>query len=558
MALQWTQNMNVRKKLLINLFISLTGVMAVGWLGLYYVNSVAGVTYALFKTGAQPLLHNIEIQNIAQKYLLNLTSHLVEQDPDRIKALDAVLTGIDTSLLAAIAKSPDDSFNQEFMRSWNDFIKVAKLVAEKSSDYQKSEGLTLLVVEGIGKYNDAMSLLDREANEDHQKMSSLQSMALSDRERATNYMVLIVLLVVGMSMGSAFFIERSIALPIASLASTIKLMGQGDLNIRSDIKSADEIGRLADTFNTMAAELKETMAKADAAQAAVIETHRQMLEITERQNRHLEREVTDRTAEVERAELALADADEIIKLEKMRAEASARLAQLGEMATSIAHEINNPLAIISGHNYAIRKELSKAEFDREKVIASTQFVEATTQRITKIITGLRAYARDGSHEPMAVTSIKEILNDTIAMTEIRMQTKGIKMSVKNHSNADLMINCRGVQIVQTLVALLNNSVDALNGLDERWVELGTAFDGNMIEISVTDSGSGISNEIEGRIFQPFFTTKAVGVGTGLGLSIAHGILKSHGGKIFVDRSSKNTKFVMQIPADTAAMAMGAS
>ena len=253
-------------------------------------------------------------------------------------------------------------------------------------------------------------------------------------------------------------------------------------------------------------------------------------------------------AKIASAEQALADADEIIKQEKLRAEASARLAQLGEMATSIAHEINNPLAIISGYNHVISKEVQKETFNRVRLMETTVAVQNTIARITKVITGLRAYARDGSQDPMASATVRSIIDDTVAMTETRLQTKGVKLRLNvNIANED-SLNCRSVQIIQTLVALINNAVDAVSKQADPWVDLGAIVAGGTIKLSVTDAGHGIPPDVEAKIFEPFFTTKQVGEGTGLGLSISFGIIKDHGGKIYVDYSSANTRFVIELKA----------
>jgi C4-dicarboxylate-specific signal transduction histidine kinase len=251
---------------------------------------------------------------------------------------------------------------------------------------------------------------------------------------------------------------------------------------------------------------------------------------------------------IDRAESKLAEADEQIRQEKIRAESSARLAQLGEMATSIAHEINNPLAIISGYNFLILKEASKENVDLPKIRQTVQAVESTIIRITKIISGLRSYARDGSQEPMAVTPVQQIIDDTMSMCETKMRTKGVSLRVSMDKDSNLAIKCRAVQMVQVLVAIINNSIDAVEKTKDSWIEIGASKVGEKVRIAVTDSGNGISPDIAEKIFQPFFTTKEVGVGTGLGLSIAFAIIKDHQGFIYVDSSQKNTCFVIELKA----------
>jgi signal transduction histidine kinase len=254
----------------------------------------------------------------------------------------------------------------------------------------------------------------------------------------------------------------------------------------------------------------------------------------------------DQSKKVKAAETSLSEADQSIRREKLRAETAARLAQLGEMATGIAHEINNPLAIISGYNHFIRSELKHPEPRMDKVMNAIESIEKTILRITKIIVGLRAYARDGSKDPMNVTSVRQIIDDAMAMTESKLRSNGIVIRRSPEQEEGATISCRAVQIVQVIVALINNSVDAIKGQSDMWIEINVKTNGQKVELMVTDSGLGISSAIEKRIFEPFFTTKEVGHGTGLGLSIAYGIIKDHDGEIFVDYSCKNTRFVIHM------------
>jgi signal transduction histidine kinase len=111
----------------------------------------------------------------------------------------------------------------------------------------------------------------------------------------------------------------------------------------------------------------------------------------------------------------------------------------------------------------------------------------------------------------------------------------------------LTIECRPTEISQILLNLLNNAFDAVFSLSEKWVELQVEELPDEIRIQVTDSGSGISKGIREKLMQPFFTTKEPGKGTGLGLSISNRIALKHHGKIYLDESCKNTRFVLVLP-----------
>jgi signal transduction histidine kinase len=98
-----------------------------------------------------------------------------------------------------------------------------------------------------------------------------------------------------------------------------------------------------------------------------------------------------------------------------------------------------------------------------------------------------------------------------------------------------------------ILNLLNNSVDAISELKEKWIEIVVAETASCIEVKITDSGRGIPKEIQNKIFNPFFTTKVVGKGTGLGLSISKGIIEAHGGHFQINNECPNTQFVIQLP-----------
>ena len=110
--------------------------------------------------------------------------------------------------------------------------------------------------------------------------------------------------------------------------------------------------------------------------------------------------------------------------------------------------------------------------------------------------------------------------------------------------------CQKVQLSQVLMNLLNNSFDAIVDDEYKWIKIQSHQHGDRIGVSVTDSGNGIPGDIADQIFDPFYTTKGVGKGTGLGLSISAGILSNHGGRLYYDQCSPNTRFVMEFPLES--------
>lgn len=112
---------------------------------------------------------------------------------------------------------------------------------------------------------------------------------------------------------------------------------------------------------------------------------------------------------------------------------------------------------------------------------------------------------------------------------------------------EIKISCHPAQISQIILNLLNNSFDAVSVLEEKWVRLVVKENKNDVEIQVTDSGKGIPYEYQSKLTQPFFTTKASGKGTGLGLSISQVIAEAHHGELYLDKESKNTRFIVKLP-----------
>lgn len=228
---------------------------------------------------------------------------------------------------------------------------------------------------------------------------------------------------------------------------------------------------------------------------------------------------------------------------------SSRLAAVGEMAAGVAHEINNPLLVIAGKVEQVRRLGERAPLDPSLVMKNMDSIRATVERIAKIVTGLRSFARDSSGEPLESASVRGIVEETVALCAERFRNHSIELEVVPF--ADFRIRCRPYQIAQVLLNLLNNAFDAASvGADSaRWVRLEARVEGTAAEFVVTDSGGGVSAAHRDKIMMPFFTTKEVGKGTGLGLSISQGIMAEHAGSLMLDADSAHTRFVARMPAE---------
>jgi signal transduction histidine kinase len=234
-----------------------------------------------------------------------------------------------------------------------------------------------------------------------------------------------------------------------------------------------------------------------------------------------------------------------MKVQECNMIAASRMSELGKMAGGIAHEINTPLATIELLSDQISDSLSEPSPDHEAIQQSVSRIAKTSQRIAKIISGLRTFSRDGSSDPFVSTNVKELVEETLGFCREKFKLSQVELRVD--VGADLYISCRPNQISQVLLNLLNNSYDAIEDLEEKWISISLLERGDQVIILVTDSGKGISQEVRERIFNPFFTTKAIGKGTGLGLSISSGIVTSHSGSLEYVEKSPNTCFSISLP-----------
>jgi PAS domain S-box-containing protein len=237
--------------------------------------------------------------------------------------------------------------------------------------------------------------------------------------------------------------------------------------------------------------------------------------------------------------------EKIIQEQQVKIIGSAKMSSLGEMAGGIAHEINNPLAIIGLSANQISEALDKKPADLKFAKESAENIGKTVRRIGKIVKGLRSFSRSGEKDPFTLSSLQQIIDDTLELCRERFAGNGLRLILE--CDANLQIPCRSVQISQVLLNLLNNSFDAVMETTDPWVKIETKVIGALAEIKITDSGKGVSPEIAEKLMAPFFTTKEVGAGTGLGLSISKGIIEDHRGTLEYNPDSPHTQFVIHLP-----------
>jgi two-component system, NtrC family, sensor kinase len=311
--------------------------------------------------------------------------------------------------------------------------------------------------------------------------------------------VLLVSCLVGVSM--AGFLGKKLAHPIKELELLARRVAAGERNVQCNIESRDEIGDLAGRFNDMSRSLGER-------ENSIIEL-----------NRNLEQKVQLRTAELEeKNRLLVQTREELLRVEK--------LAAIGELAAGVAHEINNPMAIIRGNTELLQLSVPEDASNREEVDTIFQQVK----RVERIVSNLQKFARREQRE-MGPVRLNDLLHEIVAQIRHQVPLDGIKV-VESYSRAVEVVEGDGDQLRQVFTNLVLNGVQAMPHGGVLTLRSAAVPEADLYEVRVSDTGVGIIMENMSQLFNPFFTTKRSG--TGLGLSVSYGIIREHGGSIDVE------------------------
>jgi len=225
--------------------------------------------------------------------------------------------------------------------------------------------------------------------------------------------------------------------------------------------------------------------------------------------------------------------------ERLKSLQNSKLASLGEMSAGIAHEINNPLSVISGYIALIEK----MEYNPEKLQYKIDIIKKSTERIAKIVKSLKKYSRVSNINEFKLEPLGQIIYEAVNLVKINPKSLNVDISIELDSEHNLF--CNEIQIEQVIINLLNNAIDAIQNLDRKWIKIHAKEFDSVIELRIIDSGNGIPSQVVNHLFDAFYTTKEIGKGTGLGLSIVKGILEDHNATIFVDPECSNTCFVIR-------------
>lgn len=299
-------------------------------------------------------------------------------------------------------------------------------------------------------------------------------------------LIITCLLVAAILLLSYVFVVRQIVQPLKEMRRGATLLGAGYLGHRIHLRSKDELGDLAREFNRMANRLASHHAE-------------------------LEMQVRERTRQFVRA---------------------AKLAEMGELAAGLAHEINNPLASIASCAEVLERRLGNHELDNDEAREYLTIIAKEAYRMQDTTSRLLLFARQ---EPGALqeTDVEQLIEELARIERPAVKKRGLTLDVEIEKPLPKIVANPG-EIKQVLINLLKNAYDASSEGDT--IHLRARRGTTDLTIQVVDHGQGVKPENLDRIFDPFYTTKSPGEGTGLGLALAYRIIEGHGGLISVEGS----------------------
>lgn len=314
---------------------------------------------------------------------------------------------------------------------------------------------------------------------------------------------------------SALFIYRVVRVPVKRLIRGTRRIAEGDLDSRIELRVQNEIGQLAEAFNTMTANLSKA--------------RKELNEWSQR----LEEKVVAKTEELARAER------QIVHMEKM--------ASLGKLAATVAHELNNPLSGILTYAKLVDRDLGQSALEpqrKEELGRYLGLIQKESSRCGDVVRNLLLFARPTGGD-FALQHLNQIVERSLMLIRHHLEIASIQLDFHPLAGDDQIV-CDANQLQQALVALLVNAVEAMSGGGVLTVA-GKCFPSS-VEIEISDTGVGIPEEIMPRVFEPFFSTKEDQNGVGLGLAVVYGIVQRHGGSIDVrSQVGRGTTFRIWLP-----------
>ena len=324
--------------------------------------------------------------------------------------------------------------------------------------------------------------------------------------------ILITLLISGLS---GIFIFYLVNKPLSKFEKAIAELGKGNLDYKIYLRNKNEFGIIAHQFNHMSGNLSLA--------------YKEIKDWSDTLNTKVE----EKTSELKNIY------EQIFQMEK--------LASLGKLSATVAHELNNPLEGILTYSKLISKKLkSENSGFYIKLIEYSDLIAEESARCGKIVKDLLLFSHTDTDKFIS-SDLVPILDKSVALINHHLEINNIKL-VKEYYAESVILFCNPQKIRQAIISLLINAIESMSGREGGTVTIKLNYEFNNIVIHVSDEGTGISATDLPYIFEPFYTTKEASKGTGLGLSVVYGIINQHKGKIEVEKTSiKGTTFKISLP-----------
>lgn len=348
------------------------------------------------------------------------------------------------------------------------------------------------------------------------------------RQSLINALIVLVLLffvLMGLTGLVAVMGAKSIFKPIEMMSSVVHATRKGQDKRIGEIESKDEIGTLAKEFDVMLDLLNDRKV------------------LIQNWANELEEKVEERTSELKIKNRELTDTIQALRKTRQQLVIAEKLAALGELTAGVAHEINNPTAVMLGNLDIIIEELGPG---LEPVQDEIDLVIQQIYRIKDITNNLLQYAKPDSYAGyMTEVDINPLIQETLKLVQhLRVS---VDYKVRLELNAELLVNINQQELQQVLINLIVNAIQALPEEHGELHILTQDFNNKGIHIIIRDNGHGMSEDNLSKVFNPFYTTKSQGEGTGLGLSISYGLVRRYGGNIDVKSSpEQGTEFTVSL------------
>jgi len=325
---------------------------------------------------------------------------------------------------------------------------------------------------------------------------------------------------------AAIFGARTIFTPIEAITSVVRATARGEYRRIGPIRTGDEIGELASQFDSM---------------LDSVDTNRQRIEQDALQ---LEEKVNQRTRELSEQNRRLQESIELLQQTRRQLATAEKLAALGELTAGVAHEINNPTAVILGNMDVLVADLGEQggelQTEIDLIIEQVYRIRSITDRL--LVDEL--LVADSSQAVCGV-NVGELIDDTLKLLSHEFQGRQIQVKTENKATRSALIDRQEMQ--QVLINLVSNAIAAVEYDPQISIEAHDQSDG-LISLSVKDNGQGIAAEHLPRVFDPFFTTGKA-QGTGLGLSVSYGIVRRYRGDISVSSvPGEGSRFTVTLPS----------